>query len=129
VVLGFELRAYGLLRSCFTTGGIPPALFCVGNFQDRVSGVGYLGFSGLASNHDSPDLCILTSSDYRHEPLAHGQNEQRNTFLTYNPVILFDGIYTKKFKTYLHQKQLYTDAHRRFIQNCHNKYNFLSVNE
>jgi hypothetical protein len=25
---------------------------------------------GLASNHHSPDFCLLRSKDYRHEPLA-----------------------------------------------------------
>jgi hypothetical protein len=27
---------------------------------------------GLASNHDPPDLCLLSSQDYRREPLVPG---------------------------------------------------------
>jgi hypothetical protein len=27
---------------------------------------------GLASNHDPPDLCLLSSQDYRQQPLAPG---------------------------------------------------------
>jgi hypothetical protein len=29
-------------------------------------------FAGLASNHNLPDRCLLSSCDYRHEPLASG---------------------------------------------------------
>jgi hypothetical protein len=42
----------------------PPALFCEGFYSDRVSRIICLG---LALNHDSPDLCFLSS-----EPLAPG---------------------------------------------------------
>jgi hypothetical protein len=30
-------------------------------------------FLGLASNHDPPDLCLVSSQDYRREPLASNQ--------------------------------------------------------
>jgi hypothetical protein len=29
-------------------------------------------FRGLASNHDPPDLCLLSSWDYRYEPPVPG---------------------------------------------------------
>jgi hypothetical protein len=49
VALGFELRAYTLSHS--------PALYCDGFFWDSLKN--YL--PGLASNFDSPDLCLLSS--------------------------------------------------------------------
>jgi hypothetical protein len=44
----------------------PPFLFCDGFFEDRFSWTIYLW---LALNHDPPDLCFLSSQDYRCEPL------------------------------------------------------------
>jgi hypothetical protein len=44
---------------------------CVRVFWNRVSQK-YL--PGLASNHNPPDLCLLSSQDYRHKPLAPSQN-------------------------------------------------------
>jgi hypothetical protein len=41
-----------------------------GVFQDRVLWTICLG---LASNHDPPDLCLLSSWDYRREPLVLAQ--------------------------------------------------------
>jgi hypothetical protein len=38
----------------------PPPLFGMGFFRDRLP--------RLASNHDPPDLCLLSSEDYRHKP-------------------------------------------------------------
>jgi hypothetical protein len=43
--------------------------FCVRYFKDRVSW-NYL--PRLALNHDLPDLCLLSSKDYRSESLAPG---------------------------------------------------------
>jgi hypothetical protein len=51
-VLGLELKAYTSSHS--TT---PPALFCEGFFQDKVSNY----FPRLASNHHPPDLCLPSS--------------------------------------------------------------------
>jgi hypothetical protein len=42
-------------------------LFVMAFFRDRVSRTIYWG---LTSNHDPPDLCFLSSQDYRCEPLA-----------------------------------------------------------
>jgi hypothetical protein len=50
VILGFELRAYLLSHST--------SPFLVGYFRDRVSPS---ICPGLASNHDPPDLCLLSS--------------------------------------------------------------------
>jgi hypothetical protein len=58
-VLGFELRAYTLSHST------SPFLWRV--FWDRFS---WTILPGLASNHDPPDLCPLSSWNYRREPLA-----------------------------------------------------------
>jgi hypothetical protein len=51
--------------------------FCAGFFQDRVSW-NYL--PALASNHDPPDLCLLSSQYYRRDPLRCFKNlwEERN---------------------------------------------------
>jgi hypothetical protein len=54
VVLGFELRAYTLSHS---------------TSPDRVS---QTICPGLASNHNPPDLCFLSSQDSRREPPAPG---------------------------------------------------------
>jgi hypothetical protein len=54
----FELRASHLLGMHDTTWATLPAFFCVGYFQDRVSGK-YL--PQLASNCNLSDLCLLSS--------------------------------------------------------------------
>jgi hypothetical protein len=54
VILGFELRALGLLGGCSTTSATPPAL-------------GFLSFGpGLSSDHKSTYLCLFHSWDHRH---------------------------------------------------------------
>jgi hypothetical protein len=53
--IGFELRASEhLLGRCSAAW----ALFCIGYFRDRISSTIWLV---LASNHDPPDLCLLSS--------------------------------------------------------------------
>jgi hypothetical protein len=69
VVLGIKVSASCLLDRCSTTLATLPALFCVGYFRDRVSRTICLGFT---SNHDPPDLCLLSSQDYKREPLTPG---------------------------------------------------------
>jgi hypothetical protein len=59
VVLGFEPRVYTLSHST--------SLFCEGYFL-RQGLKNYL--PGLALNLDPPDLCLLSSWDYRREPPA-----------------------------------------------------------
>jgi uncharacterized membrane protein SirB2 len=58
VVLGFELRAYTLSHST--------SPFFVMAFFLREGLLNYL--LRLASNLNPPDLCILSSKDYRYEP-------------------------------------------------------------
>jgi hypothetical protein len=55
-VLGFELRAYTLSQStsCFFV----KSFYKIGSCQ--------LYLHGLASNLNPPDLCLLSSLDYRH---------------------------------------------------------------
>jgi hypothetical protein len=57
-VLGLELRAFTLSHSTSPT-------FVKGFSRQGL--VNYL--PGLALNHDPPDLCVLSSWDYRREPL------------------------------------------------------------
>jgi hypothetical protein len=61
VVLGFELRPYTLSHST--------SPFFVKGFL-RSGLANYL--PGLALNLDPPDLCLLSSWDYRHEPPVPG---------------------------------------------------------
>jgi hypothetical protein len=58
-VLGLELRAYALSHSTS-----PPPFF------SRYVPENYL--PGLALNCDPPDLCFLSSYDYRHKPPVPG---------------------------------------------------------
>jgi hypothetical protein len=64
---------YWGLNSGPTPCATPPAPFCDGFFQDRVLR-NYL--PRLASNHDPPGLCLLSSWDYRCEPLAPGEDSR-----------------------------------------------------
>jgi hypothetical protein len=64
VVLGLELRAF---TSSHSTS--PSPFSCDEFFQDKVL---QTILPGLASNHDPPDLCLLSSWDYRCEPLVPG---------------------------------------------------------
>jgi hypothetical protein len=57
-ILGFELRASCLLGRWLYHLSHPPALFCIGYFQDRVSRT---VCPWLASNCDPPGLCLLSS--------------------------------------------------------------------
>jgi hypothetical protein len=36
-------------------------------------------FALVASNHDPPELCLLSSEDYRREPLEPGYEFNKNT--------------------------------------------------
>jgi hypothetical protein len=63
VILGLELRAY----SHSTSPLCVCVHVCVGFFWDRIS---RSICPGLTSNFDPPDLCLLSSWDYRREPLA-----------------------------------------------------------
>jgi hypothetical protein len=99
-VLEFELRASHLLGKCSTTSTMPPALSSLDYFTYRVScflhragfraWFSYLCFLDsldhrhtpcfemglinslpvLASNHDSPNLYLHSSWNFRHEPLC-----------------------------------------------------------
>jgi hypothetical protein len=59
-VLGFELRP--------SPSATPPTHFCDGFF--KIGSPNYLPM--LASNPDPPDLFLLSSLDYRREPLVPG---------------------------------------------------------
>jgi hypothetical protein len=63
---GIETRASSMLGKRCTTEirPSPQPCFCVGFFGDSVS--------GLASNSDPPDLCLLSSQDYKREQPAPG---------------------------------------------------------
>jgi hypothetical protein len=56
---------YWGLNSGLTLWATPPPLFCEGFFWDRVLWTICLE---LASNYNPPDLCLLSSWDYRREP-------------------------------------------------------------
>jgi hypothetical protein len=62
VVYIFELRAYTLSYST-------SPFFVLGFFKIGAHEL----FAGLALNHDPPDLCLLSSWDYRHKPLVPGE--------------------------------------------------------
>jgi hypothetical protein len=62
VVLGLELRA-------FTLGHSTSPIFVKGFSRDGLTN--YL--ARLDLNHDPPNLCLLSSQDYRREPLVLGQ--------------------------------------------------------
>jgi hypothetical protein len=66
ILLCFVLQ-YWSLNSGPTPWTTSPALFGDGCFRDRVS---WSICPGLASNCDPPHLCLLSSEDYRREPLA-----------------------------------------------------------
>jgi hypothetical protein len=59
--LGLELRAYTLSHST------SPAFLCDGIFRDRVT---QTILPRLALNLDPPDLCLLSSWDYRYESIG-----------------------------------------------------------
>jgi hypothetical protein len=65
----FFLQYWGL-SSRPTPWATPPVHFCDEFFWEKVLQT----LPGLASNHDPPDLCLLSSQDYRHEPPACGYN-------------------------------------------------------
>jgi hypothetical protein len=65
VVLGLELRAFTLSHST--------SPFFLWRVFSRQGLTNYL--PRLALNHDPPDLCLLSSQDYRREPLAHGSKD------------------------------------------------------
>jgi hypothetical protein len=72
VVLGFELKALRLLGRHSTTWAILPVLFCVEYFQNRISWTVCPGWLQPPPLRDPPDLCLLSSKDYRHEPPVQG---------------------------------------------------------
>jgi hypothetical protein len=76
VVVGFELRAYTLSHSA--------SPFLMMTFFE----IGFLElFAWLALNRNPPDLCLLSSQDYRCEPLAE-------KFFFFNCLLLTEGLTT-----------------------------------
>jgi hypothetical protein len=55
---------------------------------------------GLASNCDPPDLCLLSSWDYRHEPLAPSSSSLfLNEYINFKySVFIFDMVNTDIFR-------------------------------
>jgi hypothetical protein len=65
-LLGFKLRDSGFLNRHSTTSATPPALFCIGYFQDRVS-------QTICSGWPRAVILLISGSRIaRHEPLAPG---------------------------------------------------------
>jgi hypothetical protein len=65
-LLGFKLRDSGFLNRHSTTSATPPALFCIGYFQDRVS-------QTICSGRPRAAILPISGSRIaRHEPLAPG---------------------------------------------------------
>jgi hypothetical protein len=66
----FLISIFGVALGRYSTAwATPAALFCVGYFPDKVLWTICLG---LALKHDPPDLCLLSSLDYRREPQVPG---------------------------------------------------------
>jgi hypothetical protein len=54
-------------------------LFCIGHFWDRA----YWILPGLAVNFNLPDLCLLSTQEYRNETLAPGPMSSSSLISTY----------------------------------------------
>ena len=57
---------------------------------------------------------------YRHFETVWQFISKLNIFLPYDPAIAVLGIYPKKLKAYVHNKDLDTNVYRNFTDNCQN---------